>query len=644
MVVLAICRVGVGQTGWAEPNCAYRRPVTVAWNSDSPTGREMAMVDCLTDGHANADGGDVRVTTADGREIPSRVLMTGPGDSVRVLFPLVAGMRGYEIYFGDPHAGSAEDISTMPITCGLLAEMRAYNGPLCGDAQSMEPAWNGAGPTLGRTMAELPFIAGCPLGNQRHVMLRYSGQLIIPADGQYIFAGSARNRGALYIDGQPIIYVPDITWHADYCATLALTRGRHDFVFYQIYTDGFEVFSVDWRVPEATDYKPITRDYFGIVSYGRTSDVESRDGKPIADFAAEYQASADFDGNVTHRYTFSSAGADPNAQWDFGDGQTGTGAAVDHIYLADGVYPVKIRQRGDEEMTRLAVHLDWANEMDPSVDLPWAQGKIVAGYDLNKIPEGVLGTAALMELDTQNWAVAGRLCVLVARSKGHNPDGIGAANSALQHLADKETNWRTAARLWSLVPDDSDLQPYAAVACGELLIWTGGDFAGAVEKLGSQVGRRPNDPALERAYAHALILNQQPDAGRKILISQPISDDPRRLPAISGACARTVEYYLEQGDVESAQAAWDDWDSRDPAGFLEGYSILLRVRLMEQEQKGQNAAAVAEAFATAMPDSAYSPELLDRASKLLAGIDPAHSQRIRDLLKQRYPEDELSQK
>ncbi len=227
VVIVALCRVAAGAAPWAEPSCAFRRTVTVAWNSDDASGRAMAMVDCLTGGHANPDGGDARVTTVDGREIPSRVLMAGPGDSVRVLFGLAAGVGQYEIYFGDPQAGPPQDLETMPITCGLLCEMRDYHGtPWPGSDEKFEPAWNTAGPLLGRTMAELPFIAGCPLGDRKGVIIRYRGTLMIPADSEYEFGSSTGNSGAMYIDGQPILYAPSLSRSPDQDRTITLSAVR----------------------------------------------------------------------------------------------------------------------------------------------------------------------------------------------------------------------------------------------------------------------------------------------------------------------------------------------------------------------------------------------------------------------------------
>jgi hypothetical protein len=69
----------------------------------------------------------------------------------------------------------------------------------------------------------------------------------------------------------------------------------------------------------------------------------------------------------------------------------------------------------------------------------------------------------------------------------------------------------------------------------------------------------------------------------------------------------------------------------------------LRVKLMELRHEPAAAAKMAEAFATAVPQSSYAPQLLDRAAKLLATIDPAKSKELRERLKEKYPEDPLSQ-
>ena len=113
--------------------------------------------------------------------------------------------------------------------------------------------------------------------------------------------------------------------------------------------------------------------------------------------------------------------------------------------------------------------------------------------------------------------------------------------------------------------------------------------------------------------------------------------------ALSGAMAFSVEAYINSNQAEAGQEAWDQWQAKYPAEFLQGYGVVLETRLMVLRKEPDAAARLAEAFAQAIPTSSYAPQLLDRASRLLGKSNPEKSKALRDLLKQRYPEDPLSQ-
>jgi hypothetical protein len=148
---------------------------------------------------------------------------------------------------------------------------------------------------------------------------------------------------------------------------------------------------------------------------------------------------------------------------------------------------------------------------------------------------------------------------------------------------------------------------------------------------------------VRRLYGQALLLDGRADDGEKILRDLPPQGPVNRQPALSGAAARSVEFFITENDPQSGEDAWNSWQAKYPAEFVQGYSVLLRVKLMELRHEPMAAANVAEAFATAVPQSSYAPQLLDRAAKLLATIDPAKSKGLRERLKEKYPEDPLSQ-
>ena len=77
-------------------------------------------------------------------------------------------------------------------------------------------------------------------------------------------------------------------------------------------------------------------------------------------------------------------------EWDFGDGQTASGPLADHVYLTDGVYPVKLTIHlgsiSDSRTHKLAVSRDWPRIENPPLDKVSVQSRIVSGYDVAKMP------------------------------------------------------------------------------------------------------------------------------------------------------------------------------------------------------------------------------------------------------------------
>jgi DNA polymerase III alpha subunit len=147
---------------------------------------------------------------------------------------------------------------------------------------------------------------------------------------------------------------------------------------------------------------------------------------------------------------------------------------------------------------------------------------------------------------------------------------------------------------------------------------------------------------LKSLLMEALLLDGQVEEAKKVLALLPQEAEVGKRVALSGALARSVEYYIDNGEFEEAADQWDQWQRRFPDSFFEGYSALLKVRMMEKASPVA-AAKVAEAFALAVPDSPYAPQLLDRASAILAKLDKSKSDALRKLLKEKYPEDPLSQ-
>jgi hypothetical protein len=487
-----------------------------------------------------------------------------------------------------------------------------------------------------------------PFGEQTQTISRLSGSIFVGGEGDYVFALSVDDIGALAIDGKPVVFARIGPGDARINGTIHLTRGAHDFLFYHINYAGPMRFTVAWKPPSAKAFGVVDRAAFG-AAFGAVEGPLEQQNKPlIADFSADHVSECWVHDNYSHRYRFtgrSAAGVNPpQYEWDFGDGQKATGAIVEHVYIVAGVYPVRLTARiganHDAQTTRLLVDRDYdafrGNPLSPPTDSAAVLAKIVATYTVATIPPASLAPAAFLLNEGGEHSAAQAVAMRIAADKHHPHPSVAwdAVDNIPASAADRRQRLST-------IPHDSDLQPHADRALADLLLWTEADFPAAVQLLQPRdKNGKSRDPV---RYGQALILSGDADKGRGVLAGIAVKEDPIRQAALSGAQARTIEAYLEQKETEAGDGAWDDWMTRFPADFEGGYALWLKVRLIETRHNPATAAKVAEAFVKAIPTSAYAPRLLDHAAKLLEKSNPAKSAALRKMLKDGYPEDPLSQ-
>jgi hypothetical protein len=655
-----LCASRTRAAEWFDPAWPFRRQMDVTWDAEHQgDDGEIAVADFYTAGHHLPNGEDVRVVADDGTLCPVRILKVGPGDTIELIFRLVKFQRKYAVYWGNPHPPPLpRNIATdFPIRFGLLLEMKGLDGGNGQSIQKLESAWERGTPDYGAMMIDSPFIGYNPVITSPHTIGRLTGSIFAPADGAYEFAGSCADKGSLYIDGKPILYIPGCPGDIRFNTMIQLARGRHDFMMYHLSNGDQFIISLGWKQPGAAKVEIINRESFGICDRGMPGPLEEIRKDLTADFKTETVAECfEHDpstrdpehGNYSELLRFTALPPKDNPEmkieWDFGDGQKAQGATVDHVFMTDGVYPVRLSYRlgqgGDAQTNGVLVARDLSHPDQPRTNDPPVQSKIVATYDVSQMPVNWLPWATVLHAKAGGTpamlATAGRL----ASEPRH-----GDANLAYATLLDLTQNASPdptdVAKMWSNVPRQSDLQPRAVKLLADELLWDTADFAAAKSALAPFVSGK--DPGVARRYAQATLLLGNLDEAKKIFEQQTTDDTTDRAAAISGAMARTVEFFITQANAEAGDDAWDKWQNRFPSDFLEGYSALLRVKLINIVGHPAAAAKVAEAFARAVPHSSYSPSLLDQASKLLAQIDPAKSAILRAMLKERYPEDPLSQ-
>jgi len=657
---MLLCAAPAVAGEWFDPAWPFRREMDVTWDAEHQgDDGEIAVVDFYSAGHHLPSGEDVRVVTDDGTLCPMRILKVGPGDTIELIFRLVKFQRKYAVYWGNPRpAPLPRNVATdIPIRFGLLLEMKGLTNGNGESIPKLENAWKRSTADYGATMIDSPFIGYNPVTNSPHTISRLTGSLFAPSDGTYQFAGACADKGSLYIDGKPILYIPGCPGDIRFNTTLDLARGRHDFMMYHVsYGDDF-IISLGWRVPSAQKVETITRESLGICARGMTGPMEELKKDLTADFKTETVAECfEHDpstkdperGNYSELLRFTALPPKDNPEmkieWDFGDGQTAQGVSVDHVFMTDGVYPVRLTYRlgqgGDSQTNGVLVARDFSHPNEPRTNDPPIQSKIVATYDVSQMPVNWLPWATVLHHKAENTPAMLETAARLASEPRHGDSNLAYA-SLLDITQDADVDPADIAQFWSKVPPQSDLQPRAVKLLSDEMLWTTADFAAARNALEPFINGK--DPGIARRYAQATLLLGNVDEAKKIFEQQTADDTTGRAAAMSGAMARTVEYFITEANARAGEDAWEVWQSRFPADFLEGYSVLLRVKLMNIAGHPAAASKVAEAFARAVPHSSYAPSLLDKASKLIVKIDPAESAALRAMLKERYPEDPLSQ-
>ena len=631
---------------WFDAGWKFRRPVEAIWNAEHGTGEQLCFATFYTAGHAKPNGDDIRVATDEGKLVASRIIDIS-ADRVRLIFALPKLQKNFYVYFGNDSAPKSD--LELKTTSGLLLECKHFSGGRHDSMEELRDAWDRAGPIIGATMINRPFLGYNPATDDDRTISRISGNLFAPSDGDYLFAGSADDRAALFIDDKPVLLIPAFVGDIRFNTTLHLARGQHAFVVYHLNTGiDFRV-SIGWRVPGLPKVDVIPIEPFGAVPRGVVGALEEIKKPMTADFTAENRGEFFVADHYLLRCRFS-AQIPKNLnsveyEWDFGDGQTASGSLVDHVFLDPGTYPVKctfhLGANSDSQTSRFIVSRDYERTNIPADDAK-DQSKFVARYDFAKLPAEQLPQAVLLLVragDADNALVAASA---LARATTHpNKSRALDALRETQQLALSAGKLSDVAKMWNELPDHSDLNPEAICDKADFLLWREGNFDAAQVAL--EMFASSHDVRVQSHYVQALVLTQRTEAAKQVLQTIPSQSNPIRQSALSGAAARSIEFFIRDGDVESGEDAWNAWQTRSPADFLEGYSVLLRVKLMELRKLDSAAAKVAEAFANAVPTSSYSPRLLDEASRLLKPSDPSKGAALHELLKKRYPEDPLAQ-
>ena len=623
------------QAGWWNDQWPFRRAVTV---SDVPQtslpGEEVGVVTMPTGGSIQPGGGDIRVTTAGGVVVPHRVLMCGPGDVVRLAFGLRRGSTRYFVYFGNAkpdRLGAGLDIRR-----GLLLETRAYAGGPIANLPQVQRAYQAAGELLGRDFRERIFLGHNPFGPQNQICNLFSGYLVCPADGEYIFSTSSQDASFLLVDGQLVVsnggrHPPQP--RAVQQGRIRLVQGLHELKVYHVNTTADPVAVAAWQGPRDRSLWAIPPEAFAPIRRAQPGMMERRGRAEQADFLPVHAGESFMANRYFQRYLFellaTPAAARGQVRWDFGDGQTSSAVRCEHVYLRNGLFKVtltvKLGGQTLEQTNRVFVSRPWdqviLNKLDPLAD----HARIASGYEFTGADaRDVAAAISLFQRAGMSQAILRAGQALVQRPSAHPRALAQALPVYAEALAEAGQAPRAVAALlkgaeMSKSPDVSaeltTRAGRAALAAGDL------DKAlGIFEQAIRKYSALTTVPAIREAHIGVGdVWRQRGDYGKAAAAYQaaaPLQKSSFEKSAVRrGDLARQAEDYIRRGLLADASRALDELEYEFPAERLEGFSALLRVKLELAWRHYAAAAEHAELLVRVNPRSSYAAELLMLASQ-----------------------------
>jgi PKD repeat protein len=562
---------------------------------------------------------------------------------------------------------------------GLYLETRTYKGGEAGNWVRAAAAVARSGPRTGGGPVDRIFGGGSPWGPADNTVFIYRGHFLADDAGTYDVSVTCNHAGFLFIDDKDTLAWGG--WHgavrdSRHHKKVELTKGLHEIEFYNINRWGRPAQVVAWKTPADEGRKRLTvvparafpRPAEALI---QTYELRARGAQP--DFAATNRSMAYLDpdgGNfmVTVRFANLTGGLARRTakeyRWDFGDGQTATGENPTHIYLTEGVYTVTLAvDTGRKTLTttgKILVERNWKLETERQIDRRRDYARVVAGYDLAKLPPADLANAFYLFYRLEDYAMAERAAKLLLLGDADLDPALRVERTRqyARILLQESKDYPAAERLYAaseskLPPGDRSRRLAMAISSGDVALNYRKDLAGALETYTrAQKAYAEGAEATERRKVYAAIgdvhLYRGDYAKAKAwyekaaaipVVKRTAEEDILR----KSAYARTIESYLYEGQLEFGEGVLSTWEWEYPLDKLDGHLLLLRAKYHAAKKELEEAAFLANVVVSANPRSNYADQALDLGAKWLEHLGRYEEAAARlETLKADYPESPLT--
>ena len=417
---LALPSLLAAADAWQLSGWTQRSTVTIP-KPLPDAGVDCAAVRIVHQGRARSDASDFRVVDAAGKPVPFQVTWHDPDGyswlSFRTVRPVASSK--FFVYYGNPKAQRSPEQVVSPTKPGAGAPKGAWiphhglvfstikrpEGANPKTVEELEKLLNASQERYGARYQQRVADGHNPFGPSDFYISVYKGWIRIPKDGTYHFCTASNEASFSFLDGKPLVHWPgrhtsERGARGEKNKKIELKAGLHYLEYYHEEVMLKQVAFLGWSPPGAQ------KGHFGAIPAGlypvpHTAVVtrnETGDG-PEPTFVPAYLDTIWPDpgvraaGQYTRvRLVAELAGTFPEGTsftWEFGDGQAATGPQVDHVYLAQGRYPVTLTARRGNRSRQARWPLEVFEVQHVAGDIRQGRHpdyvKVVQGYDQQKL-------------------------------------------------------------------------------------------------------------------------------------------------------------------------------------------------------------------------------------------------------------------
>jgi tetratricopeptide (TPR) repeat protein len=516
-----------------------RWPIRVIGDPTKQTATSV-ITSIPTGGWLKPDASDIAVQSATGEVLPVVVLSHDPMGETIIQFPRKGNDPWYWVY--GMNAAPKPGAKAPAMQEGITVEVREWAGDDLKDWTAVRAGLQKSENVIGNAIVPEIIQGANPArpSEIRKFAASYRGYLKIDKPGVYRFFANADDAVFLFIDGFKIferagsnrklvgaVPINKIGTNVE------LKAGVHPIEVHHVLgnnPDAVGTMSLLWKTPDANTWALVPPTQFVRALYALPSALEEAKKAPAACFCYGIDDTLQSGPTTAYLVRFEADGTIKDTDrllWDFGDGVTGSGRSVHHVFFKPGNYKVTLTSAEGLSPFKRSVHV-WAA---PGATSPLSLG------------------AAVRALNSDDWKKADRQRlneVVEFLTICERPERWKLLEAITGHLLADETDRAARATLLNIRIE----------ALGE--VGRSDDALALANNSFAEYAKLPTQLATLKLSAATVYHRQLKDFTEASKRYKAILEDHRRLehPALRVAAIRWGDLFAETGDFAKASETY----------------------------------------------------------------------------------------